>query len=551
MAEYLIQDSTLSAIGKAIREQTGNTDLLTPIQMPEEIKFNLGNFKKLINGTLEEVTHNGVDTIRDYAFYSYAGLTSVNFPNCTNVGDYAFTECVDLTTALLPECTSVGESAFANCDNLSLLYLPECTSIYNKSVFIGCINLNNVALGLESITSTTNPLTSAKTMISILSFPNCTSIGSSTFSGYTNLTSVSFPVCTSVANVNAFTGCSKIENITLGYSSISYGIFPFRNAATSQAIKSISLPNCSQIGYSLDYSYSNGMVNSIYYSNAFYNCYTIENVYIPNCTTILEGAFCELSALTYIDVPKCKEIKGRAFYRCISLSMIDLPECKSIGYTGLYHTNNTSATYASAVGAAFEGCKNLSYVNLPVCEYIDDYTFRKCEKLSCISLPCCSEIKKCAFIECYTLSNIYLPMISLICSQTFESTNILKLTSDELPECGAIEYRAFANCSNLSILDLPKLIRIDSNAFQNCTNLKSVFFNNIIGIGVRAFESCNSLETIVIRGTRIPSLGNYCFSGTKLKSIYVPASRIASYKSDGDWIDYSNKIMSIEGSPYE
>ena len=38
MAEYLIQDTTLSAIGDAIRNKTGNTEAITPENMPTEIE---------------------------------------------------------------------------------------------------------------------------------------------------------------------------------------------------------------------------------------------------------------------------------------------------------------------------------------------------------------------------------------------------------------------------------------------------------------------------------------------------------------------------------
>ena len=37
MSEYLIQDTTLTAIADAIREKTGGTDQMTPEQMATEI----------------------------------------------------------------------------------------------------------------------------------------------------------------------------------------------------------------------------------------------------------------------------------------------------------------------------------------------------------------------------------------------------------------------------------------------------------------------------------------------------------------------------------
>ena len=38
MAEYLIQDTTLTGIAEAIRIKTGKTGTITPAEMPDEIK---------------------------------------------------------------------------------------------------------------------------------------------------------------------------------------------------------------------------------------------------------------------------------------------------------------------------------------------------------------------------------------------------------------------------------------------------------------------------------------------------------------------------------
>ena len=60
MAEYIIQDTTLTAIGDAIRAKTGSTELIAPENMPTEIE-------NIQSGTKE------IPTEKDFNFYDYDG----------------------------------------------------------------------------------------------------------------------------------------------------------------------------------------------------------------------------------------------------------------------------------------------------------------------------------------------------------------------------------------------------------------------------------------------------------------------------------------------
>ena len=67
MAEYLIQDSTLTAIGDAIRSKTGGTELITPENMPTEIE-GMGS-------------GGGASTAKDVSYIN------TQLPNVANVGE--------------------------------------------------------------------------------------------------------------------------------------------------------------------------------------------------------------------------------------------------------------------------------------------------------------------------------------------------------------------------------------------------------------------------------------------------------------------------------
>ena len=122
MAEYLIQDTTLTAIGDAIRNKTGNTETITPENMPTEIQGIENNSDKqwttigLIEGT--EVSGdilyegNSADLNVVQALFSYnPNITSVKMPNVTNITTapnfractsltdiYIYTICYNITT---------------------------------------------------------------------------------------------------------------------------------------------------------------------------------------------------------------------------------------------------------------------------------------------------------------------------------------------------------------------------------------------------------------------------------------------------------------------
>jgi hypothetical protein len=81
----------LSAIGDAIREKTGKTELLTLDVMPEEIRGietggGSGDITPLVDGTFNEVyANNNITYIRSGAFQD-TKITKINCPNVATMG---------------------------------------------------------------------------------------------------------------------------------------------------------------------------------------------------------------------------------------------------------------------------------------------------------------------------------------------------------------------------------------------------------------------------------------------------------------------------------
>ena len=151
MSEYLIQDTTLTAIAKAIREKTGGTDQMTPEQMATKIS-NIksgddGSFKGMIERTASNPTlPSDLTSIGSYAFYHYDKLALASLPaGVTSIGERAFHNCTKLALTSLPAgVTNIGIYAFSNCTSLTSITFEGTPTTISSDAFRSCINLTTI-----------------------------------------------------------------------------------------------------------------------------------------------------------------------------------------------------------------------------------------------------------------------------------------------------------------------------------------------------------------------------------------------------------------------
>ena len=131
MSEYLIQDTTLSAIADAIRAKTGTSEQLTPEQMAAAItNIQAGgddsSFREVIEGTAVKPTlPRDLTKIRDYAFYELRSLALTSLPaGLTMIGNYAFANCRGLTSITFEGTPKSIGNCFGNCPNLTTINVP-------------------------------------------------------------------------------------------------------------------------------------------------------------------------------------------------------------------------------------------------------------------------------------------------------------------------------------------------------------------------------------------------------------------------------------------
>ena len=181
-------------------------------------------------------------------------------------------------------------------------------------------------------------------------------------------------------------------------------------------------------------------VNSIYMqkrgvtsigSNAFYNCYSLTAINVPDgVTSIGNGAFMYCTSLTSINIPDgVTSIGIGVFQSCYSLTSINIPDgVTSIG------------------SSEFQNCYSLTAINVP-----DGVT----------------SIGNGAFYNCFSLTSINIP--------------------DGVTSIGG---NAFYNCYSLTAINVPDgVTSIGSSEFQNCRELYDVVIH-----GKPALSNTNALD---------------------------------------------------------
>ena len=243
MSEYLIQDTTLTAIGDAIRAKTGNTELIAPENMPTEI----------------ENIQSGSSELADAYYAMLSCLTTVKFQNSTELEWVPPIDTSKITnfSQIFSECKNLKRIDFINASN--------GTSF--SSMFYGCTSLTTIpqldtSKGTNftymfqlcaSLTSVPQLDTSKGTSFSLM-FQGCTSLTSvpqldvsngtefiKMFSSCASLTSVpQLDTSNGTSFANMFSYCPKLANISFVNNSIKYSI-PFAQSPllSDESIQSI------------------------------------------------------------------------------------------------------------------------------------------------------------------------------------------------------------------------------------------------------------------------------------------------------------------------
>lgn len=284
--------------------------------------------------------------------------------------------------------TAISEKAFFNDKQLTSLSLPSSVERVDSSAFEGASNLKTITFsdggkGLKKIDSLAFRDCSSLESID-LSNAEITEIPARAFENCTSLKSVKLPpTVTKIAN-NAFSCCSKLEEIEgleqckiselsatafdscvrlkdINLSNATIAAIPDQIFSGMRGLISATVPKTvTSIGTEAFYACKNlEMINGLsdcditkIGEKAFYNCWSLKEADLSgsSLTVLPASAFKGDTALLSVKMPESlNEIGNEAFYGCSAMKKLDL--------------NNTRLTTIG--NSALSDMTSLMYINLP------------------------------------------------------------------------------------------------------------------------------------------------------------------------------------------
>ncbi len=362
------------------------------------------------------------------------------------------------------QITSIADNTFKSKSDLIEAEFPGVTTIGERA-FYECEKLTKV------------------------NAPNVSSMGSSAFGNCIALQQVDFPKLTAVAKV-AFRSCSALETV--------------------------NMPNATYIDWS-----------------AFSDCSALRQISLPVAEQLYDSVFEGCKSLTAIDLPQVVRVESGAFAGCLALKEAKLPLAQII--EGSLRDENGEKVGKSA----FEGCTALQQVVAPNLQSFGA-AFVNCPALQELDISnysgeasCFQNLKNVPSLETIRIAPDnakYAVQDGIVLTKDLQSVVYVPpkypLKNMDLPQVTRLEWRAFADCTNLETISLPNVTYIGNNAFDNCTNLETISLPNVTEIRYEAFNNCARLKEVRIsdRGSKLTIGAKAFYACRRLTGLLVDGS---------------------------
>ena len=321
----------------------------------------------------EEVTIDGIK----YDVVTKAKVATV-ISGGSYSGDIVIPESVE-HNGVTYNITSIGSSAFRYCTGLTSIEIPNSVTSIGDHAFYWCSGLTSITIP-NSVTS-----------IGYRAFYNCS--GLKTVFNFSNLTFSK----DSSNNGDIAYYADKVINAPNGFIDGDFGWFENENGMTLAGY----LGDATEL--TLPTEYNEKSVTGIGFS-AFYNCYRLTSIEIPNSVTSIGSyAFYKCSGLTSIVIPNSvTSIGDCTFSGCSGLTSIVVDE----NNTKYDSRENCNAIIETETNTLVVGCKNTKIPNSVTS--IGGSAFSGCTGLTSVTIGTgVKGIYTKAFAKCSNLTDVY------------------------------------------------------------------------------------------------------------------------------------------------
>ena len=461
-----------------------------------------------------------VSSIGNYAFYDCTSLTSCTIPEgVENIEYCTFGNCPQLSSVVIPSSvTWIAQNAFVNCNALTSITCRATTPpICTDSSCFPTAAYSNATLYVPD-----NAVSQYQSTSVWQNFSNIVGKSYDFESNgiYYRITGANTAEVTyKDRNFNSYSGNVEIpQAVTYGgktYTVTGVGAYAFME---SSDLQSITLPaTVTYLGYA-----------------AFYKCTSLQHFTLPaNVSTMGEFCFQNCTALKSFSIPYesvLEEIPRQCFTYCESLLASSFPpSVKVIGPFAYYQCSSmTSAGLTMGLEhiqpSAFNNCTSLTQVGIPgTVTAIDELAFAGCTSLQTFMIGGTSSRYRVNDGVLYTIAGDTLVAYPNMHASTYEIPSGVQV----------IGYGSFAYCTNVTDVTIPSSVKtIESLAFEGCTGLTSITLPDMLErIGDIAFYGCDGLASVNIPAS-VTTIEDGAFAYcANLKTIGVEPGNTA-YKSD-------------------
>ena len=434
------------------------------------MSYMFANLESITSVTINNMLNNSLNNL-SYMFYNCHNLQSFSFIGSkTNyeIGDLSkmFYNCYSLTSVSFLNSYQASDInlsyIFYNCHELNYIYFSSTMKVNNlHKMCYNCYSLESLDL---------NKINSEKEINMAYLCYNCSNLIFFSNTGSNILTNdMSF----------MFYNCYNLTFINLNNFIIS--------SSTNISYLFYNCQNLSNFEWNSGLSDSN---NPSDMRNMFYNCFSLNSIYLP---------FIKTNNNTNM---------ARMFFNCYNLININLAS------NSLYYPNDIHAMFYNC-----SSLQNLNIANKIITNYVSDmsYLFYNCSSLTSLNIKFSNELTinmKSVFENCISLisldlSNFYTPNAEIMwnmfkgCNK-LETLNLIKFDTSKVTDMESM----FEGCYNLISLSLEHFktdkVQYMNKMFKDCVSLTSLNFKNIdnklVGTMYQMFYNCQNLEYLNLYG---------------------------------------------------